>query len=55
MSVVNLETGLGVITRGKQKKLTLPAPLNFDALAAKRKELLNLVEPDEFVKELLGK
>jgi hypothetical protein len=55
MSVVNLESGLGVITRGKQKKVTLPATLSYEALAGKRKELLNLVEPDDFVKELTGK
>jgi SAM-dependent methyltransferase len=55
MFVVNLETGLGVITRGKQKKVTLPAPLGYETLAAKRKDLLNLVEVDELVKELTGK
>jgi hypothetical protein len=52
MSVVNLETGLGVITRGKQKKVTLPAKLTFESLAGNRKDLLNLVEVDDFVKEL---
>jgi hypothetical protein len=55
MSVVNLETGLGVITRGKQKKVTPPAKLTYEALAANRKGLLNLIEPDDFVKELTGK
>lgn len=55
MFVVNLETGLGVITRGKRGKVTLPAKLSYEALAGKRKELLNLVEPEDFVKALTGK
>jgi SAM-dependent methyltransferase len=55
MVVVNLETGLGVITRGKQGKVTLPAKLSYEALAGNRKQLLNLVEPVDFVKGLRGK
>jgi len=54
MYVVNLDTGCGVITRGKQKKLTLPANLNYEALAANRKDLLNLIDVKQFDKEMTG-
>ena len=54
MSVVNLDAGCGVITRGKQSKLKLPAELTYPALDAHRKEWLNLVEVDAFLKDLVS-
>jgi hypothetical protein len=54
MTVVNLDAGCGVITRGKQSKLKLPAELTYPALDAHRKEWLNLVEVDAFLKDLVS-
>ena len=51
MSVINLDAGCGVITRGKQSKLKLPAELTYQGLDAHRKDWLNLTEVDAFLKD----
>ena len=51
MTVVNFDGGCGVITRGKQSKLKLPAELTYPAMDAHRKEWLNLTEVDAFLKD----
>jgi hypothetical protein len=52
MTTINVEGGCGVITRGKQTKVKLPAELTYQGLDANRKQWLNLIEVDEFVKDL---
>ena len=52
MQAINLDTGLGIITRGKQTKLKLPAELTYQALDANRKAWLNLIEVNAFLKNL---
>ena len=52
MTTINVDGGCGVITRGKQSKLGLPAELNYQDLEAHRKEWLNLLEVDDFLKNL---
>jgi SAM-dependent methyltransferase len=52
MYVINVDAGCGVITRGKQTKVKLPAKLTYEALDAHRKEWLNLIEVDDFLKSL---
>jgi hypothetical protein len=53
MTTINVDGGCGVITRGKQTKLKLPTELNYQGLEAHRKEWLNLVEVDDFLKEIV--
>jgi len=52
MTVINFDGGCGVITRGKQTKLKLPAELTYPGLDAHRKDWLNLTEVDAFLKDL---
>ena len=52
MTVVNFDGGCGVITRGKQSKVKLPAELSYPVMDAHRKEWLNLTEVDAFLKDL---
>jgi SAM-dependent methyltransferase len=52
MHVINFDTGIGIITRGKQSKLKLPAELTYQALDANRKEWLKLIELNAFLKDL---
>jgi len=52
MQVINLESGLGIITRGKQAKLKLPAELTYQALDANRKAWLDLIDVSAFLKQL---
>jgi SAM-dependent methyltransferase len=51
MHVINFDTGFGIITRGKQTKLKLPAELTYQALDANRKEWLNLIDVKTFLKD----
>ena len=55
MTTINVDGGCGVITRGKQPKLKLPTELNYQGLEAHRKEWLNLIEVDDFLKELASR
>jgi hypothetical protein len=55
MTTLNVDGGCGVITRGKQIKLKLPTELNYQGLEAHRKEWLNLIEVDGFLKELASR
>ena len=52
MQVINFDTGFGIITRGKQAKLKLPAELTYQALDANRKAWLNLIDVNAFLKDL---
>lgn len=53
MTVVDMDDGCGVITRGSQRCISLPAldyaALDFKYLKANRREVLNLVPPREFL------
>jgi SAM-dependent methyltransferase len=51
MTTINIDGGCGVITRGKQTKLKQPAELKYQGLEAHRKEWLNLIEVDDFLKD----
>jgi hypothetical protein len=50
MTTINVDGGCGVITRGKQTKLKSPTELNYQGLEAHRKEWLDLIEVDDFLK-----
>ena len=52
MHVINFDSGFGIITRGKQTKLKLPAELTYQSLDANRKAWLNLIEVNAFLKDL---
>ena len=52
MVTINVDGGCGVITRGKQTKLKVPAELTYPGLDANRKGWLNLIEVDDFLKDL---
>ena len=54
MRVVDIDEGCGVIQKGQQTKITSPSlefsQLTFDFLAANRRDVMNLVSVDQFVK-----
>ena len=52
MLCVDTDYGCGVITRGKQDKINVNGDLTWDLLNSNRKELLNLITVDEFIKML---
>jgi len=51
MRVVDTDFGCGIITRGKQSKITIPEKLPYNYLEANRKEVLNLISVEDFLKE----
>jgi hypothetical protein len=52
MVTINVDGGCGVITRGNQTKLKVPAELTYQGLDTNRKGWLNLIEVDDFLKDL---
>ena len=55
MTTINLDGGCGIITRGKQSKVKLPAELTYQGLNANRKQWLNLIEVDDFLKDITSR
>ncbi len=52
MFVIDADNGCGIIRRGTQKIIKLPENLTYEVLDKKRKELLNLVDVNFFLKYL---
>lgn len=52
MYVIDTDCGCGVITKGKQERLTVDSPLTWELLDNNRANLLNLVSVDTFLKEI---
>jgi len=52
MYVVNVETGCGIIRRGAQKLIVMPEQLTYDLFVKNRRNWLNLVEVDGFLRDL---
>lgn len=50
MAVIDTDYGCGVITKGKQKLITVNEELTWDLLDNNRKELLNLITTEDFLK-----
>jgi len=54
MFVVDIETGCGIIRRGRQETVSLPEQLDYQPLEQHRKQLLNLLSADSGLEKLLG-
>jgi hypothetical protein len=52
MYVINADAGCGLIRKGRQETIRLPASLSYEGLAGNRKKWLNLVEPNDFLDDL---
>lgn len=52
MVVIDADRGLGVIRRGAQEIIKIPEPLTYEKLDKNRKEFLNLVDTNFFLKDL---
>ena len=52
MYVIDVESGCGLIRRGRQATVRLPAELTYEALARDRTALLNLVDVTYFLEDL---
>lgn len=52
MYVIDTETGCGIIRKGKQETITIPGALTYKVLDENRKEFLNLVDINYFLKDL---
>jgi len=52
MYVIDVCTGCGIIRKGKQETINIPGELTYKVLDENRKELLNLVDINYFLKDL---
>lgn len=55
MYTVDADCGCGIITRGSQELLNLNYPMTYHYLDKNRKELLNLISPEEFLSKFIGR
>jgi SAM-dependent methyltransferase len=53
MYTVDSDCGCGIITRGSQELLNLSYPMTYHYLDQNRKELLNLISPEEFLSKFV--
>ena len=49
MYVIDCDTGLGIIKKGKQTPITLPDKIDYKWLSANKKTALNLISFEDFV------
>jgi hypothetical protein len=52
MYVIKADSGCGLIRKGRQETIRLPATLSYEGLVQNRKKWLNLVEPNDFLDDL---
>jgi hypothetical protein len=52
MYVINTDAGCGLIRKGSQETIQIPASLTYEGLAENRQRWLNLVEPNDFLADL---
>jgi len=55
MYVINADNGCGIIRRGTQITTNIPDPLTYEELDKNRGKMLNLVDVNEFLKDLKSK
>lgn len=55
MYVIDADEGTGVIQRGCQKPITYKEPLSYSEFEERRKEMLNLISPQDWIKRMDGK